>query len=240
MSAGTIATLPGAGVDLEALVFAGPSRPRGMVILLHGWGGSAETLRRPAAELAEAGFLSVSVSMRGWGRSGGVDDCGLQQPDDVTAAIEQLQRLHPDGGRVGLVGISQGGQVALLCAARGAPVACVAAWAPVTDVERWRETTETPGIPAYIDAACADGALAARSPLAQVERLDVPVLLVHGDADTRVPTAQSVLLHDELRRHGRSCRLELLAGVGHQRGPAGNERAMRVTVEFLREHLLAP
>ena len=237
MIAGSRAIVAGAGVPIEVLLFT-PTQPAAAVVLLHGWNGSAQDLATPAQQLAEAGYLALSVSMRGWGGSGGDDDCGLEQPDDVTAVLRWLASERPDvAPRIGLLGISQGGQVALLCAARGAPASAVAAWAPVTDVARWKVTTEHPGIPAYVDRACADGDLARRSPLASAGAIRVPVLLVHGGADTRVPTAQSRLLHDAVRQAGGRSRLEVLEGVGHHRGHDGNARAFGVTTAFFAEHL---
>ena len=127
--------------------------------------------------------------------------------------------------------------MALRCAAGSSMVSAVAAWAPVTDVARWRETTEHPGIPEYIDDVCSDGNLAARSPASFAAEIGVPVLLVHGDADTRVPTSQSRLLHDSITACGGQCRLELLPGVGHHRRPAGNDRAFALTANFFGMHL---
>ncbi|HEV7760378.1 MAG TPA: alpha/beta fold hydrolase, partial [Acidimicrobiales bacterium] len=207
----TDTVIPGAGVDLETITFAAGA-PSAAVVLLHGWGGSAETMVAPAEQLAALGYLAVAVSLRGWGRSGGTDDCGLRQPDDVAAVVDWIGSAHPRcAPRVGLLGISQGGQVALLAAARGpaVAVAAVAAWAPVTDVALWRRTTEYPGIPGYIDAVCADGDLARRSPLAVAADLAVPLLLVHGGADTRVPTDQSRLLQAAVARAGGDARLEV-------------------------------
>jgi dipeptidyl aminopeptidase/acylaminoacyl peptidase len=228
--------IDGTDVDLEAiLVAAAPSSSQ--IVLLHGWGGSAETMVPPAMQFAELGYGALCVSMRGWGQSGGEDDCGLKQPADVAAVLAWLRANVPQTRRIGLFGISQGGQVALLAAARGVDIAAVAAWAPVTDVASWRATTEYPGIPEYIDAVCADGDLAARSPMSVVADLRVPLLLVHGDADTRVPTAQSRALHAAVAAAGGSSRLEELPGVGHQRGPAGNTQAFDVTTDFFATHL---
>jgi dipeptidyl aminopeptidase/acylaminoacyl peptidase len=233
----TDTVIPGAGVELEAIVFA-VGEPSAAVVLLHGWGGSAETMVAPAKQLAALGYLAVAVSLRGWGRSGGADDCGLRQPDDVAAVVDWIGSTHPRcAPRVGLLGISQGGQVALLTAARCPAVAAVAAWAPVTDVALWRQTTEYPGIPEYIDAVCADGDLARRSPVSVAADLAVPLLLVHGGADTRVPTDQSRLLETAVARPGGDARLEVLDGVGHQRGPAGNRAAFDLTAAFFAEHL---
>jgi len=133
--------------------------------------------------------------------------------------------------RLYALGISQGGQVVLLAGAAGAPLDAIAAWAPVTDVAQWRATTTQAGIPEYVDAMCEDGRYSERSPLHVADRIRVPVLLVHGDADTRVPTEQSVALHESLVAAGCRSRLELLAGVAH-RDRAGHPNSFDLTVAF--------
>jgi dipeptidyl aminopeptidase/acylaminoacyl peptidase len=132
-----------------------------------------------------------------------------------------------------MVSSSDKGQVVLLAAAGGAPLDGIAAWAAVTDVARWRATTTYPGIPEYVDAMCADGRYAERSPLGLADLIRVPVLLVHGEADTRVPTEQSVALHQALLAAGCPSKLELLPGVGHhQRDSAGHPNSFDLSVAF--------
>jgi alpha-beta hydrolase superfamily lysophospholipase len=220
-------------VDIEVRSFGTDQPARGSIVLLHGWGGSAESLAPFASAFAAHGYLVTATSMRGFGGSSGDDDCGLHQPDDIGPVVAWARDEAPGAAPVALVGISQGGQVALLAAARGVPVDAVAAWAPVTDVARWRDTTQYPGIPEYIATTCADGRFDERSPLAVADRISVPVLLVHGDRDTRVPTEQSVLLHERMVATGGACTLELLQGVGHGRDRTGSQRTVGLTVAFL-------
>jgi len=227
--------LPGAGVDIEAYVYEVQANAP-TVILVHGYGGSARDMLIPARLLAEAGYRAVPMSMRGWGRSAGNDDLGLVQPDDVSAIASWCHETAT--GSVGVLGISQGGQVALLAASRGADVQAVVAWSAPTDIALWKATTSfRPGIPDYIDALCRDGQLEERSPRCVARRIAAPVLLVHGDADTRVPTAQSVVLHDALFAAGRDSTLELLPGVEHRRGEDGNRQAFALTIAFFDRHL---
>jgi dipeptidyl aminopeptidase/acylaminoacyl peptidase len=56
-------------------------------------------------------------------------------------------------------------------------------------------------------------------PLCNVSTDYPPTLLVHGDRDTDVPYEQSVLMDEELTRHGVEHELLTVAGGGH--GPSG-------------------
>lgn len=202
---------------------------RPAIIVLHGWLPSgtngAATVEARARRFADDGYVALALAMRGWPPSGGADDCGLRQPDDVVTAAAWL-RSQPGviGDRVAIVGFSQGGQVALLAAARDPRMRAVAAYFPVTDVGRWKTTTTNPDIPGYVTAVCEPGGAAARSPLAEPERLTAPVLLVHGDQDARVPTEQSVLLG--AARSARSLPTELLIVPGAQHGFTAAEEAV--------------
>jgi dipeptidyl aminopeptidase/acylaminoacyl peptidase len=176
--------------------------------------------------------------MRGWPPSGGQDDCGLRQPDDVMAAAAWLG-AQPGvlADRVGLVGFSQGGQVALLAAAREPRVRAVVAYYPVTDVARWKTTTTNPDIPGYISAVCEPGGTDARSPLHRTPGATAPVLLVHGDLDTRVPTEQSVLLDAARRSAGLPTEFFLVPGAQHGFVAAEEALARPVVDRFLAEWL---
>ena len=66
--------------------------PRPAIIVLHGFqpaGTNGASLVEPlAAEFAGLGYVALALSMRGWPPSGGVDDCGLHQPDDIAVAVD--------------------------------------------------------------------------------------------------------------------------------------------------------
>ena len=195
--------------------------PAAAVLLLHGWSWPDNDPSAGLVSVAEAfqhaGFTALVPSMRGWPPSGGSDDCAGRQVDDILQSLEWLGRqpaVDPD--KLFLTGFSQGGQIALLAASRGAPVRAVAAFAPVVDPDHWGEHTNIDGIRDYVMEECGGPAgWRSRSVLPAASKLVQPVLLVHGDADRRVPTQQSVKLYQELTAAQRPVQLRLIAGAEH-------------------------
>jgi dipeptidyl aminopeptidase/acylaminoacyl peptidase len=224
-------TFQGAGISLGGVLYR-PDITNGThpaLIVLHGWlasGSNGAALVEPRARrFSEEGYVALAMSMRGWPPSSGSDDCGLRQPDDVAEAAAWLARQPGvDGDRIGVVGFSQGGQVALLAGARGARLRAIVAYYPVTDVALWKTTTSNADIPGYITSICEPGGTTQRSPRAAAGAITPPVLLVHGDADTRVPTEQSLLMDAALDASGRSGTLFLVPGAQHGFNAGGGER----------------
>ena len=125
----------------------------------------------------------------------------------------------------------------MLAATQTSDLKVVVAYKPVTDIPRWKQTTTEPSIPDYITNVCDNDQTGLRSPVARVGQLHVPILLVHGDQDTRVPTEQSVHFAQLLRDAGQIVELRLLPGATHSFGGAGLKQAWAWTMEFLNHHL---
>lgn len=83
--------------------------------------------------------------------------------------------------------------------------------------------------------ACMDRTALA-SPVTHVDSSDAPLLLIHGEADSRVPWEQSLVLHEEARLVGLESRLVLIADAEH--GKAVFEASELADVRgFLDRHL---
>lgn len=130
----------GTAVTLDASVFVPGSSPSAggqhpAVLLAHGFGGSKSDVAEQARDLAQHGYLVVTWSARGFGESGGrihLDDPDYEVADarrlvDLLAARPDVQLDAAGDPRVGVVGGSYGGALALMLGALDHRVDAVAA-----------------------------------------------------------------------------------------------------------------
>src|SRR4051794_34802682 len=113
-------------VELDTTTYVPPGGGRApAVVLAHGFGSSKDSVAGEARDLAERGYVVLTYSARGFGRSTG--QIGLDDPRyevaDLSTLIDRLAtrddvQLDGDGDpRVGVAGGSYGGALALLGAA---------------------------------------------------------------------------------------------------------------------------
>lgn len=180
----------------------------------------------------------------GWGK--GVMQSDLS--DGVTALVEQGLA---DPERICIVGASYGGYAALAGAAfTPGRYRCAAAIAGVADlVEMLTYVRETRGArnPAVGFWRQAVGAgpdedaqarLREASPVAHVESIRAPILLIHARDDAVVPLAQSRAMEEALTRAGKEVELVELDGQDHWLAAASTRLAvLRALEQFLAGHL---
>jgi acetyl esterase/lipase len=173
--------------------------PAPVAALLHGgwWrdGLDAGLMDPLARDLAAAGWAVWNVEYRRTGDDGGGWPQTLDDVDRALAALAETAAREPgryDLSRTVSVGHSAGGHLALLNALHPrTPVRAVVALAPVTDPERCaREGLGEGAVEPFLGPAPSARVYAASSPLLRVP-LGVPQLVVHGDADQRVPVDHS-------------------------------------------------
>jgi uncharacterized protein len=113
------------------LIHPSPSRRTPAVVIVHGSGSSDRTngwARAIAETIAQAGVAVLLTDKRGSGQSGGDwRTAGFDElADDALAGVRHLRtRNDIDPDRIGLVGLSQGGRIVPIAAARSDDVAFV-------------------------------------------------------------------------------------------------------------------
>jgi pimeloyl-ACP methyl ester carboxylesterase len=226
-------------VDLRTAAREGEMRP--LVVICHGFKGFKDWgfFPRVAERLAVAGFTAVSFNFSG---SGVGDADTFDQLDrwarqtltgDLRDLNTVIDHFAPESSRrVGLLGHSRGGGLAILQAARDGRVAALATWAAVAGFMRWPEeelrkwrdegrievlNTRT-GQLMPIHRQALDDFEANREALdvaAAASRLRIPWLLVHGKADESVAFQEGERL---CAAAGCPVEFERVEGAGHTFG----------------------
>ncbi|XP_025897295.1 acylamino-acid-releasing enzyme-like [Nothoprocta perdicaria] len=227
------------GLDFDAILLrpseAGADRKAPLVVMPHGGPHSvfvASWMLYPAV-LCCMGFAVLLVNYRGslgFGQDSVASllgNVGTQDVQDVQLCVERVLQEEPlDPSRVALLGGSHGGFLAChligqfpdtyrVCVVRN-PVVNIAAMVTTTDIPDWCLTEL--GLP-YAPEALPDpeqwAEMLRRSPIRYVDRVRVPVLLLLGEDDQRVPPKQGLEYYRALKARGVPTRLLWYPGNGH-------------------------
>lgn len=175
------------------------------------------------ASTARWGYVVMATQYRGNRGSEGHEDWGDKDVNDALALLEIAEDLpDADTSRVGIEGASRGGMTTYRALSMENQFKCAIVHAGVADLFELEKNRLEFG--AFIEKMFGhlppeekQRELALRSAVYFADRLPhtCPILLLHGDADTQVPVAQSVKLAAELKKHGVPYRLVIIEGGGH-------------------------
>lgn len=204
--------------------------------------------------LLELGFVVMSVEYRGSMGFGLAHDqanhlaCGVADTEDCARAAEHLATLpFVDPARIGIWGLSWGGTMTLQALVRypelfAAGVNMAGIWDFEQRAHYWNALQV--GQPIYFDGRMGPtGSEVRRQASARtlVDRLQAPLLSLHGTADESVDFAQQDLLLADAESHGKQVRSLTFDGEAHVfRSAKAWERAVPEILGFLCERLGAP
>ncbi len=207
------------------------------ILHVHGNAGNIESHVWFTEYLPPAGFNVFIFDYRGYGRSEGKARSRGPLIADTNAALNAiLQRDDVDPGRIGMYGQSLGGSIALnLMADRSEIRAAVIESAFAS----WREMAASAvgsNPPGFLSRLLAKMLIKDdHRPVDAIGRIDRPILLLHGTADTIVPIGHG----RRLAKAGSMAALAELEGGEHNSLRSSHPEVEQLTVDFFGKHLLA-
>lgn len=171
--------------------------PYPTVVLPHGgpWARDVVVFDEWSQLLAHHGFLVVQANFRGSTGYGldfwkaGDKNWGLKMQDDLDDAAEFLvEKGLADRNKLAMFGWSYGGYAAFAASMRTPNIyQCTIAGAGVSDLSRINATLNDSRYLSLLQEPTIKGV----SPIEQVQDVNVPIMVVHGDIDSRVPVEHS-------------------------------------------------
>ena len=219
------------------------------VLLLHGFGGTRDSMLPHADFLHNAGYSVLLFDLRSSGESeGDAVTFGFRERGDVQGAVRYLkERGDADGENVGALGLSMGGAAAIMAAADTPEIKAVVSESSFQSVNSavassFEHFINLPAFPfAPVTVFIIERRLGIKaSQVAPVEDVALisprPVFIIHGREDKTIAPKDAHALYaaaGELKEG-----VWLIDGAGHAEGAevAAEEYAERV-VEFFRRHL---
>jgi len=199
---------------------------RGSVVRTHGFAGEMLAM---AHRYAQAGFIVVAPHYRGSLGWKGQDELGGAELHDLMNLVAVLAQIEgADPSRLFLAGESRGGAMVYMALRDGFPARAAAVWGAFTDLgplfaPGGAQANAGPQIwPDF--ATRREEIIRTRSALQWADRINVPVLVMHGGADQDIPVIQSERMDAELTRLGKTHKFIVFEGEQHVIGGRGAER----------------
>jgi dipeptidyl aminopeptidase/acylaminoacyl peptidase len=180
----------------------------------------------------------------------GYGEWGRKMQDDIGDGLKTLvDQGEADPARVCIVGASYGGYAALAGATLTPDLyKCAVSIAGISDLDdfigwrkrNWGSDSEgyTYWLKAIGDPDKDEARLREVSPLTQVAKVKIPILLIHGTDDQTVPFAQSKAMKKALDKSGRKTELIALEKEDHSYWSDSNEKLALSSIDsFLWQHL---
>jgi dipeptidyl aminopeptidase/acylaminoacyl peptidase len=198
----------------------------------------------PYASFAARGYAVLRANPRGSGGYGRVfrfanmNDWGGKDYEDLMAGVDNAIAMGvADPDRLAVMGWSYGGFMTSWVITHTHRFKAAAVGAGVTNLWSFTGTSDIPGfLPDYFSGEPWSNvanfeAYRDHSPLSFVKGVTTPTLILHGEADVRVPTSQGYELYNALKRQGVVTKMVVYPRTPH--GP----REPKFLLDIMHRHL---
>jgi pimeloyl-ACP methyl ester carboxylesterase len=173
---------------------------------------------------------------QGWGRTlwyAGDGEWGQKMQDDKDDGAKWLvNEKLADAKRIAMFGFSYGGYSAFAASVRpNGLYKCAISGAGVSDIDRiWAKFFTNP----YFQSAQGP-TVKGLSPLSKADKIEIPIMVYHGDRDQVVPLIQSELFVDKAKAAGKPVEYHVLKDYAH--GPAWTRKTNMDQLNLISNYL---
>jgi dipeptidyl aminopeptidase/acylaminoacyl peptidase len=251
------------GLTLSGVLYRPPARfkgPRPVMLSIHGGPAGPTARERPRYQgrsayfLNELGVAILYPNVRGsygYGKAFSKLDDGMRREDtvkDIGALLDWIaQQPALDKNRVMVTGVSYGGFMTYAVAeAYGDRLRCAFAASGISDFISYFRNTDTTRVEdrraEYGDERVPEirDFLTRISPRSQASKLRIPLLIAHGQKDSRVPVDQAEAMAASARANGVPVWLTIYTDEGHMLPTtrANNDFLFYTWIRFVQEYLV--
>ena len=208
------------------------------LLLAPGYNLTAKDLIPLGVMFAHEGFASVAVTPPGFGKTEGKADFVGENTLDIF--IEGWKKFRQedfvDRERMAIYGHSRGGMAASLLATRLPEAKAAVMASGIYDFKMAFEEISLKGIRNLMiaETGATEKAFKTRSSILEMEKLKIPVLILHGEKDEKTPVKQAYLLRDRLAELKKDFEIKIYPELGHE---LNIKEVIAVSTNFLKRRL---
>lgn len=225
--------------SVEAVIFRPASGDKfPSILLLPGFDRTAKDLIPYGAMFAHEGFASIAITPPGFGKSEGKAD--FVGKETLKVYVEGWNKFRQesfvDSQKMGIYGHSRGGMAASLLAVRFPDAKAAVVASGVYDFKQAFADVPFKGIRDKMieETGMTDEAVKERSSILQMVKLKIPLLILHGAKDEKIPVNQAYLLRDKLTNLKKDFEIKVFAEAGHV---LDEKEVIALTSDFFRRKM---